>query len=361
VAAGAVTTRLVPVLAVPEVASDWGGRVRRRRRGGSPEAFPAATVWFWLQEVHQAHGQLDVRAFVPVNRVGPPALEQAVHEVAHAASVLAGEEIAREDELGVPAVVCGRQLPVQGLQIPKEFFAGLNRRFVVPTDVGAVGNIITAWLEEIPRQDRKDEDAAVPAGHNHSVELSQGGREEGVGGHHQVADHVILLVFLQGVKETRSPFLFMVLKQELSRQYKMTGMDSGSLPRFSVRMGRRASTAVLLIVQPLESMLSTVLPMSEKASWSLPALLPPMITASVRGIALQGPFATEPPSSLRERGLGSKSHLNTLPSSVRRELIRICSFLAHIFGRELPSPATGWHMSTKLCYAQSQWAHYNTV
>jgi hypothetical protein len=77
VAAGAVATRLVvlvPVLAVPEVASGRGRRVRRRRRrrGGRPEAFPAATVWFWLQEVHQTHGQLDVRAFVTVNRVGPP-------------------------------------------------------------------------------------------------------------------------------------------------------------------------------------------------------------------------------------------------------------------------------------------------
>ncbi len=192
-AAGAVTTRLVilvQVLAVPEVASDRGRRARRRRRGGSPEALPAATVWFWLQEVHQAHGQLDVRTFVPVDWVGPPALEQAVHEVAHAAAALAGEEVTREDELGVPAVESGRQLLVQDFQIPKEFFAGLNRRFVMPTDVGAVGNIVTARLEEIPRQDRKDEDAAVPAGSNHSVELSQGGREEGVGGHHQVADHL---------------------------------------------------------------------------------------------------------------------------------------------------------------------------
>jgi hypothetical protein len=73
-----------------------------------------------------------------VDRVGPPALKQAVHEIAHAAAALAGEEVAREDELCVPAVVSGPQLFVQGLQIPKEFFTGLNRCFVMPADIGAV-------------------------------------------------------------------------------------------------------------------------------------------------------------------------------------------------------------------------------
>ncbi len=80
---------------------------------------PAATVRLGFQ--HEAHRQLDVGALVTVYRVRPPALKEAVNEVAHAAAVLAGEQVTGEDELGVPAVVSGRQLLVQALQVSKQY------------------------------------------------------------------------------------------------------------------------------------------------------------------------------------------------------------------------------------------------
>jgi hypothetical protein len=201
IAAGAVAAMLAVVVAIltTSVAIAWRRRgVRRRgRRSGGPRSLPAAAVRLGVEEVHETHRQLDVGALVAVDRVGAPALEQAVHQVPHAAAVLAGEQVAGEDELGVPSVVAGGQLLVQSLQVSKEFFAGLHRSLVVPADISTVRNVVTAWFQEISRQDSQDEDAAVPACRNHSVELRQCGREEGVGGHHQVADHVELLVLLQ--------------------------------------------------------------------------------------------------------------------------------------------------------------------
>ncbi len=117
-------------LPVPVVAARrrWGVR-RRRRRGGSPQALPAAAVRLGLQIVHEAHRQLDVGALVAVYRVRPPALKEAVNEVAHAAAVLAGEQVTGEDELGVPAIVSGRQLLVQVLQVSKQFLATCARTY----------------------------------------------------------------------------------------------------------------------------------------------------------------------------------------------------------------------------------------
>ncbi len=107
-AAGAVAAMLavlVPVLATSVVAARRRRGVRRRgRRCRGSEPFPAAAIRLGFQEVHKAHRQLDVGALVAVDRVGPPALEQAVKQVAHAAAALAGEEIAREDELGFPFI-----------------------------------------------------------------------------------------------------------------------------------------------------------------------------------------------------------------------------------------------------------------
>jgi hypothetical protein len=95
----------VPVLTASVAAARRRRGIRRRgRRCSGPEPFPAAAVRFGFQELHEAHRQLDVCALVAVDRVGPPALEQAVHKVPHAAAVLAGEQVAGEDELAVPAV-----------------------------------------------------------------------------------------------------------------------------------------------------------------------------------------------------------------------------------------------------------------
>ncbi len=86
---------------------------------------------------------------------------------------------------------------IQALQVSEQFLASIHRHVVVSAHIGAVAVVVTAWLEEVSRQDRQDEDVAVAACRNHSVQLSQGGSEEGVGGHHQVANHVVLLIFLQ--------------------------------------------------------------------------------------------------------------------------------------------------------------------
>ena len=125
-AAGAVASLLAVVVAVVPAlvsAARRRRRVRRRwRRSSGPGSLPDAAVRLGVEEVHEAHRQLDVGALVAVDRVGAPALEQAVHQVAHAAAVLAGEQVAGEDELGVTSVVAGGQLLVQSLQVSQEFF-----------------------------------------------------------------------------------------------------------------------------------------------------------------------------------------------------------------------------------------------
>ena len=118
-----------------------------------------AAVRLGVEEVHEAHRQLDVGALVAVDGVRAPALEQAVHQVAHAAAVLAGEQIAGEDELGVSSIVAVGQLLVQSLQVSQELFSGLHRSLVMPADICAVRNVVTAWLQEVSRQDSQDEDA----------------------------------------------------------------------------------------------------------------------------------------------------------------------------------------------------------
>ena len=109
IAAGAVAAMLAVV--EPILTASVAAARRRRgiwwrwRRSSGPEPLPTAAVRFRLQELHETHRQLDVGALVAVDRVGTPALEQAVHKVPHAAAALAGEQVAGEDKLGVPAVV----------------------------------------------------------------------------------------------------------------------------------------------------------------------------------------------------------------------------------------------------------------
>ncbi len=80
---------------------------------------PAAVLEarFGVQEVKKADRQFQIGAFVPVDRVGPPALEQAVPQVPHAAVLLPSQQVGGEEELGVLPVEPLSQLLIQGFQV----------------------------------------------------------------------------------------------------------------------------------------------------------------------------------------------------------------------------------------------------
>ncbi len=154
-AAGAVASLLAVIVAVVPssvTAARRRGRVRGgRRRCGGPETLPVAAVRLGLKEIHEAHRQLGVGALVAVDGVRAPALEQAVHQLAHAAAVLTGEQISGEDELGVSPVVAVGQLLVQSLQVSQKLFSSFHRRLVMPADICAVRDVVAAGFQEVSR------------------------------------------------------------------------------------------------------------------------------------------------------------------------------------------------------------------
>ncbi len=73
-----------------------------------------------------------------MNRVIPPAVVQAIHQVTHPAVLFPREKVPCEQELSVPPVQPGCQLLVEGLEVGEQLLDGLHRRLVVAADIGAV-------------------------------------------------------------------------------------------------------------------------------------------------------------------------------------------------------------------------------
>jgi hypothetical protein len=95
-----------------------GGRGRARTPGTLPAAAPVVVgVGLGLQEVQESHGDLHIGALVAVDAVRPPAVVETVHQVAHAAVLLAREDVPRGQELGGLVVEPGCQLDVELLQV----------------------------------------------------------------------------------------------------------------------------------------------------------------------------------------------------------------------------------------------------
>jgi hypothetical protein len=80
-----------------------------RARAGTPCSLPAGAARvqrfrFWLQEVPETHGQLEVGALVAVHGIAPPHREEAVHEISHSTAVVARQYVACEEDLRAPVL-----------------------------------------------------------------------------------------------------------------------------------------------------------------------------------------------------------------------------------------------------------------
>jgi hypothetical protein len=81
--------------AITRAVSRAGVLLGGREQAGSPSPLPAAVpvvvgvAGLGLQEVQETHGNLHVCALVAVERVGPPVVVEAIHQVTHAAVILA--------------------------------------------------------------------------------------------------------------------------------------------------------------------------------------------------------------------------------------------------------------------------------
>ncbi len=147
-----------------------------RSRADRPASLPARQagivgVHLRLQEVQQCHGQFQVGALVAMDGVIPPAVVQTIHQVAHPAVLLAGEQVPCEQKMSVPPVQPGGQLLVEGLEIGEQLLAGLHRCLVVATDIRTVVNILAARFQEVAGEDRKDEDPSVATGGDDPLQL----------------------------------------------------------------------------------------------------------------------------------------------------------------------------------------------
>ncbi len=88
-----------------------------------------------------------------MDAVAPPAVVEAVDEIAHAAVLLAGEDVACEQKLGGLAVEPLLKLDVELLQVTEELLTSLDGGVIVSADIGAVGYVLTAGLQKVPGED----------------------------------------------------------------------------------------------------------------------------------------------------------------------------------------------------------------
>ncbi len=91
-----------------------------------------------VQEVHEPHRDLHVGAPVPVHGVRTPAVVETVSQIADAEVVLSKDDVAGEEELGIPRVQPDGQLLVEFLQVLHKLLSGLHLGLIVPGDVGTV-------------------------------------------------------------------------------------------------------------------------------------------------------------------------------------------------------------------------------
>ncbi len=139
--------------------------------GSLPLCWSAVVAGRRAEEVEDADCNLHVSAFVAVDRIRPPAGEEAVSKVADAASVFSWDHVAGEDELHIAGVESSCELAVEVFEVLHELLSSLHLRLNVPGDVRAVWEIVAACLQEEAGKCAEDQDMPIAARSDQPVEL----------------------------------------------------------------------------------------------------------------------------------------------------------------------------------------------